>query len=440
MGNLQFTALQYNAASPDSYRGDSTTRPPAALVRYLSVATASAVLLLILSSSSVSAQSLDSLRTLLRENNPELRALAYDYRAALSISPQLRQLPDLEIGGGVSILPVETRLGPQRARVMVTQMLPWPGTLAAMSALADARAQPILEQAAAMQLDLLFQLESNYYQLVAAENKIVALDTSLTLYASLRSIALSRIENGRGSSVDVYRLELRTNATRRQIEELRAEQALAWSDIEQLVNQELPRIVVLPTDSPDRVLPTEPRFDDHPLVRIFALQEFVSRRTISLSYMEARPGIAVGVDYIATGKRTDAEPPGNGRDAILPRVMVRFPLSGGKYRAKRDEESLRIQAIAARRTSVTTQLTTALEKAAIARQDAADRLRYLDEQRTTISAALTIARAEYANSRRPFDELLQLQNEYVDLLIQSIEAQRTLFTQAAVIDRYLPRR
>ncbi|MCP9236329.1 TolC family protein [Lewinella sp. JB7] len=434
MGNLQSTALlaalvQYITASGRA----GTMRPPAALVRSLT-------LILIVVGSAVSAQSLDSLRALLRETNPELIALGYDYRAALQASPQLRQLPDLEIGGGVSILPVETRLGPQRARVMVTQMLPWPGTLAAMAELADARARPVLEQAAAMQLDLLYRLESTYYGIVAAERKIIALDTSLQLYDGLRTIALSRVENARASSVDVYRVQLRTNMTQRQIEQLRAEQALLWSDIEELVNQELPRIVVFPTDSPDRIIPPEPRFDDHPLVRIFAQQEFISRRTIALSYMEARPDLAVGVDYIATGRRTDMDLEGNGRDAILPRIMLRIPLSGGKYRAQREQENLRIQAIGARRASTLTRLTTEVEKVAITRQDAADRLRYLNQQRETLSAALTIARVEYANSRRSFDELLQLQNEYVDLLLESFEAQRTLFTQAALIDRYLPRR
>ncbi len=399
-----------------------------------------AALGILLFTSPASAQSLDSLRALLRENNPELIALNYDYQAALAISPQLRQLPDLEVGGGVSILPVETRLGPQRARVMVTQMLPWPGTLAAMSDLADARARPVLEQAAAMQLDLIYRLESNYYQIVAAAFKIMALDTSLELYTSLRGIALSRVENGRGSLVDVYQVELRTNMTLRQIEQLRAEQALAWSDIEEMVNKELPRILVMPTESSERVLPVVPRFDEHPLIRIFILQEYISRRAIDLTYMEARPNIAVGVDYIATGKRSDMEPEGNGRDAILPRVMLRLPLSGGKYRSKREEELIRIQAIAARRATVTTQLTTALEKADVAIRDAADRLRYLREQAATLSAALSIARVEYANSRRAFDELLQLQNEFIEYRLQAIEAERTLFTQAALIDRYLPRR
>jgi len=102
------------------------------------------LLLLILLCTCVRAQSLDSLKAELRRENPELRALQLDYEAALKIGGQLDQLPDLEIGAGVFILPVET-----------TQMLPWPGKLAAMAGVADARARPLLEKVAARQLMLI---------------------------------------------------------------------------------------------------------------------------------------------------------------------------------------------------------------------------------------------------------------------------------------------
>ncbi|WP_168797534.1 TolC family protein [Neolewinella litorea] len=397
-------------------------------------------LLLFALNGTVAAQPLDSLRQLLRENNPELQSLAYEYRANLSVGRQMSQLPDLEIGTMVSVMPVETRLGPQEARFGVTQMLPWPGTLAAMSALADAQAQPVLEEAAAVQLDLLYQLETNYFEVLAAEAKIEVLDTTLQLYGSLRRLALSRVESSRGSSVDVYRAELQLTAAERRIQELRAEQALAWTMIEELVNRELPR-EPYPVDPPlVRPLPAAAELEGHPLLRIFRLQEEISRRAIELNDLEARPDFSIGMDYVAVGKRMDMRPNGNGRDAIMPRVMVSVPLSGGKYRAKRDEEQFRLQSIASRREAVTRQLTAALERAEIARLDATARLDFLADQIATLGAILQIARSEYANSQRPFDELLEVQDQLIEYRLEAIEAQRTLLIQAATVDRYLPRR
>jgi outer membrane protein TolC len=181
----------------------------------------------------VQAQSLDSLRSLLREQNPELVALSYDYRAALAVSPQLTQLPDIEVGTMFGIRHVETRLGPQMLGVGVTQMLPWPGKLAAMAAVADARARPILEEAAARQLELIYLLESTYYQLVEAEAKIEVIREFEALYRSLRELALSRVASGRGSTVNVYRAELRLTALDRQVAALRADQSAGWAAIEE---------------------------------------------------------------------------------------------------------------------------------------------------------------------------------------------------------------
>ncbi|NJB86089.1 outer membrane protein TolC [Lewinella marina] len=386
------------------------------------------------------AQPLDSLRQLLRENNPDLQALAYEYRANLSVGRQMSQLPDLEIGTMVSVMPVETRLGPQEARFGATQMLPWPGTLAAMAALADAQAQPVLEEAAAMQLDLIYQLETSYFEVLAAEAKIEVLDTTLQLYRSLRRLALSRVESSRGSSVDVYRAEVQLTAAQRRIQELQAEQAMAWTMIEELVNQELPREAFPVTPPVARPLPAREELEGHPLLRIFRLQEEISRRAVALNDLEARPDFGVGVDYMLVGRRMDMRVNGNGRDAIMPRVMVSVPLSGGKYRAKREEEQLRLQSIASQREAVTRQLVAALERADIARLDAAARLSFLADQVATLDAILQIARSEYANSQRPFDELLEVQDQLIDYRLEAIEAQRTLLIQAATVDRYLPRR
>ena len=197
---------------------------------------------------------------------------------------------------------------------------------------------------------------------------------------------------------------------------------------------------MLPGQRPFPVLPSDSLYADHPLIRIFRLREEISRQSLEVNDLDARPDFGVGVDYIVTGRRTDMDPEGNGRDAILPRVMVRVPLSKGKFSAKRQEEELRLESITARRRGVINQLQAALERAAIAAQDATARILYLERQTELTRAALDIARREYANSRRPFDEVLRLQNELVDYRVEAITARTTLFTQVAMADRYLPRR
>ncbi len=88
------------------------------------------LLLLLLSSSMVSAQDeLVGYLQIAAKNNAGLKAKFNQYMAALERVPQVKALPDPSIAFGYFIQPVETRVGPQRFKISVTQMFPWFGTL-----------------------------------------------------------------------------------------------------------------------------------------------------------------------------------------------------------------------------------------------------------------------------------------------------------------------
>ena len=395
----------------------------------------------------VRAQSLDTLKAELRRENPELRALDLDYEAAMRVSGQLDQLPDLEIGAGVFVLPVETRTGPQQFRVGATQMLPWPGKLAAMADVADARARPLLQKAAALQLMLLYQLETAYFNLAGLADRRAVLRESLALYESLNQLALRRVENGKGSSVDVYLIQLQRQKVERQLAELRYRSLQEAVTINALLNRPADTSVYASIDVDERVRETldfapdlaadDPDLSQHPGLLIYRQQQAVNELTIELTRLDQRPDFGVGVDYISVGRRDDAEPVGNGRDVILPRAMVRIPLSKRKFAAKRQEEEVRIRALDARREATENEFRAAIRRALNAIDNAANELYFLGEQTRVLDATLAIARSEYANGQRAFDELLRLENQLVDLRTRAVMARTTILLQRAVIDRYL---
>ncbi len=397
-------------------------------------------------STCVSAQTLDSLRADLRRANPELRALLLDYQAATYIGAQQTQLPDLELGLGVFLLPVETRTGPQRLRLGATQMLPWPGKLAAMNALADAKARPLLEQRAARQLLLLFQLDQAYYSLAGVQARTAVLQESLPRYASLKTLALRRIENGLGSTVDVYRLQLRELELERQLEQLRFLAQQEMVSINTLLQRPADTQVDARVDLDGRVAETldfapdlaadDPDLSQHPALRLFSLQQAANQAALTLTDLEQKPDFGVGIDYLVVSPRSGMTFDGNGRDIIMPRATVVFPLSKGKFTAKREEEAVRIQALATRQDATETEFRAELRRALNAINNAANQLYYLREQLRTLEAALAAASNEYANGQRPFDELLQLENMDIELRTQVITAQATILNQRAIIDRY----
>lgn len=395
----------------------------------------------------VHAQPLDSLRAELRRENPELRAMQLEYEAALRVGESQTQLPDLEIGAGVFVLPIETRTGPQQFRVGATQMLPWPGKLAAMAAVADARARPLLEHLADRQLELFYRLDRAYYTLAGLRGRAAVLRESLDLYAGLDRLALRRVEAGAGSSVDVYRIQLQRRGVERrlaEIDNLSRREVLTINRLlarppDARIEPELDpavRVAEILDFAPD-LAADDPDLTGHPALRFYELQAEAGRAALELNELDRRPDFGVGLDYIATGRRTDLSPPGNGRDVILPRATVRIPLSRRRYRAKRQEESLRIEAFSARRASTEDAFRAELHRALLAIDDAANELLFLDEQARITEATLAVARTEYANNRRPFDELLRLENQLIDYRTLAVKSRTTILLEGAVIDRYL---
>ena len=68
---------------------------------------------------------------------------------------------------------------------------------------------------------------------------------------------------------------------------------------------------------------------------------------------------------------------------------------------------------------------------------AANELYFIGEQSRVIDAAVSIARSEFANGKRAFDDLLRLENQLIGYRTKAVMAQTTILTQRAIIDRYL---
>ncbi|RLD38500.1 MAG: TolC family protein, partial [Bacteroidetes bacterium] len=74
-------------------------------------------------------------------NNPGLKARFSEYMDSLELVPQVGSLPDPQLAFGYFIQPIETRNGPQRFRISLTQMFPWFGTLNAREDVAVSKAK-----------------------------------------------------------------------------------------------------------------------------------------------------------------------------------------------------------------------------------------------------------------------------------------------------------
>ena len=75
------------------------------------------------------------------KHSPEIRAEFERWRAAVFSISRARRLPEPMIGYGFYIQSVETRVGPQRHRIGLSQTFPWPTKLTAGADAASAKAR-----------------------------------------------------------------------------------------------------------------------------------------------------------------------------------------------------------------------------------------------------------------------------------------------------------
>lgn len=400
-------------------------------------------LISMLSFTSASAQSLDVLMEKAVAENLELKVLEKEYLAALEKAPQVSQLPDPEVGVGAFPLPVETRLGAQTARLSATQMFPWFGTLDSKADLENAKAKTLYERIGAEQLNLFYELKTAYFRLYEVEQSQSIIQRNITLFEALERLALSKVESGKATTADVLRVQLKIEELQQELEILETSKINPTATINQLLNRPLETPITI-TDSLsfaplpfDKDTLTVNIQENHPMLRMFGLQQEVSRKAISLNELDGKPSFGVGMDYIMVNQRGDASPTNNGRDILQLRASVKIPLYREKYSAKKAEENLKIAALENKKADVLSMFNATIEKAYADHLSARLKMDLYEKQIEITQAAINILESEYSSKGNNFDELLRLEKELIDYDLKMLKAIVQSHIAKSSIERFI---
>ena len=388
----------------------------------------------------ISAQSLEMLEAEMYQNNPGLKVMDYLYQAELERGPQLGQLPEPELGLNVFPLPVETRLGPQRFRLGVTQMFPWKGTLETRKEIVLAQAAAKKEEGLALGLDLRFTLQSAYYQLYELEEKVKILKGNFQLLEALEQLALTQVESGQGNMADVLQLQLKKETLELELHRLKIRKRKPTALLNQLLNRD-PKNPVQITDSL-RLIDVNPGIarlesnGNHPILRQLTQEQEASYKKTALNALERKPSFGLGMDYIVVGKRGDANPEHNGKDIWSPRLAVRIPLYGERYKAKNREEEIRIKSLETKKEAFAAQFSAEIESALADLEDAYLAVELSNRQRKTTQNVIELLQTTYTTSGQQFEELLQLTMMLADYELMELKAIVQSNIAKAKIEKY----
>lgn len=370
----------------------------------------------LLTSSMLSAQQeLESYLISAAENNPGLKAKFNDYMAALEVAPQVKALPDPTLAFGYFISPVETRVGPQQFKISASQMFPWFGTLNAKEnvsiQMAKAKYEAFLEAKS-----LLFnEVRSTYFNIYFNRRAIEITRENLSILTTFQKLANIKVEAGKVSAVDEYRIEMETGDLENQLALLIDTQYFLEVMFNNLLNVEREQKVLTPevlwtvdiSLSKGQVLDSI-QANNHQLLVLSLQQEALTYKK-ELAHKQGAPNFSIGLDYtfIGQGENNMA-----GTDAFMfPMIGISIPLYRNKYRAMVNEVVYLQEAKEFEKADKINLLITILENVWKEYKDADRRLRLYISQLELANQSLNLLETEYATGNKNFEEILRMERK-----------------------------
>lgn len=384
----------------------------------------------------VEGQSINDYYIIAAENNPELKAKYKEFEAAMQKIPQVSSLPDPNLSMGYFISPVETRLGPQNMRFSLTQMFPWFGTLKAQknatTLMAESKYQAFLNAK-----NLLYsQVATAYYPLYELIKLKEIEQENIKILESYKNIANAKFENGKGSLVDVLRVDIMIKDAQTNLEILTKKESALTSWLNSILNRKYDEKIVVAQEIEVIELPIEYRKDSittNPILQELELKKQASEVASEVARKQGLPKLGLGLDYVLVGKGMNNFPD-SGKDIIMPMVSVSLPIFRKKYNAATKEAKLMQESYAFQKEAYENKLNGTYYKLVFELEKERDLLKLYEGQVLTLSKSLNLLFAYYSNANKDFEEVLRMQQELLKYQKLQLSSVSTFYIKLAELD------
>lgn len=373
------------------------------------------------------AQSLEALQELALKTNPQLKASFHQFEAAMTKIDQSKALADPNLSFGAFIAPVETRVGPQRARLSISQMFPWFGTLDTKASVATLQAEAAYQQFEDLRLQIQSRVAKAYVPLLALQEQISITRSNQEVIKSLRKMSLARVESGKGNLVDVLRADRLLNEISTEIATLNLQIPSLLQSLYAVIGTDT--LTLSANDRLSRLIKKPSATDwatNHPAIQAYELSVEAADHQHAYAKKLAMPKIGVGLDYVIVGKRSDMAVADNGKDALMPMLAISLPIYQKKYKALEQEAKYQQAALSASRLQAINDLKAAHARQTYLYRATNERLKLIESQIIQTQQIIDLETTAYANSQGKFEDLLQAQTELLTLQKQRVALQSTL--------------
>ncbi len=381
------------------------------------------------------AQDLENLIQEALSNNPEIQKFDYLYQIASEKVNEVNSLPNTDFNFGVMAIAPEMDMPMEQFSASVMQMLPWFGTISARQNYAASMADAQFVEVTIAKRKLALSVSQFYYLLYEIGAKQEVLTKNIALLKTYERLALTSLEVGKASAVDVLRLQIRQNELQQEKEVLIQRSKGIQAAMNSLMNREHNMAVSVVSSLE---IPKDDSFYSYgslsvnpELLRYDKLYQSVEQAEL-LNQKESGPMVGVGVQYI--NQENSPMITSSYKDMVMPMLSLSIPIFNNKYRSQTKQNELRKQQIHSQKEERLNVLTADLSKAIAQRNESRIKFNTQEENLKQAEDAEEILIKNYETGTINFNDVLDIQELQLKFQMAQIETIKLYYVQSALIN------
>ncbi len=371
------------------------------------------------------------------DSNPGLKEDKLKYLMSVERIKQRGVLPDPVLSGGVFLSPVETRVGPQRAKISVSQMFPWFGTLKAQSQQAYDASKAAYFRYLESANQLVYATKKTWYRIAFIDQQISVIKEQIDILEKLEKYMIVRFENNKAILSDVLDIQMEKEKIENRLHVLGLKKATLTTEFYNTLNINKQEKIATVSSFNEMTVPDiviDSVFKSNFRLRELEYQQSASEAAQKESQQRAKPSFGLGLDYVFVGERNDIDIAGNGKDVIMPVVSLQLPVFRKKYTAAIEEKRLQTDMLQYREQQVKNNLDNrwkeVLNNYKIAKRD----MNLSKSLLTRGEKSKEIVITAYETGNKTYTDVLRIQQKLFDFQLMNLEASHGLSQAIAELE------
>ena len=379
-------------------------------------------------------------------NNPELRASFEEWRASIEHAGVPRRLPDPTLTYTVFLRHVETRVGPQRHKLSLTQWFPWPTQITAAGAAGDLAAQAKQRRFESHALALASEVAAVYWQLWLVERGREVKSEEKVILEAFSAQVRARMEVGSADLAHLAQVNVGISRIEDALAGLEEKRHALEAVMRQLIGAqpdlEIPVVDTPPSMRvPDDIGSLRAAAIEHPRVEAMTLSARAHEERARSERGKRFPGLGLGVSWIETGPAIDPTLPDSGKDPVMLSATIRIPIGGQRSISSAQREAkASAAAFRAREVAEQQRAVAQVDKTLAELRDAERRAKLftttlVPQAETSYESVIT----SYQAGRSSLASVLMAERDLIDLRHDLHRAQAEFGTKWAQLERIVGR-